>query len=166
MFAAMQAVTTKPAPLLRILGTGEDEEDLKQLVETKGLADRVEFLGFRDDALAHMRAADLFVLSSRWEGFANVIVEAMAMGTAVVATDCPHGPAEIITDGLNGRLVPVRNPKALARVIDEVLADPKSRADMAAAGVVRAEDFGVSAIAGKYATSFRNFSASSAAELV
>ena len=157
MFAALQRVKTQPPPLLRVLGTGDEEAALRALVKDQGLEDQVEFLGFRDDALSHMRVADAFVLSSRWEGFANVIVEAMAMGTAVVATDCPHGPAEIITDEVNGRLVPVQDADALASAIDAVLGDDAERARLAAAGNRRADDFGVEAIAAQYAQAFRAF---------
>ncbi|WP_170002375.1 glycosyltransferase [Pseudopontixanthobacter vadosimaris] len=155
LIAAMKLLKTHPMPDLWILGSGEEEAALKALVDRSGLGDRVHFLGFRSDVLAYMRAADLFVLSSRWEGFANVIVEAMSMGTAVVSTACPHGPSEIITDHVNGRLVPVRDPAALAGVIDEMLGNEDNLRRIAAAGRERAEDFSVQAIAARYADAFR-----------
>lgn len=158
MFAAMDQLKTSPTPLLRVLGTGEDEKELHELIRTKGLDDRVEFLGFRTDALAHMRAADLFLLSSQWEGFANVIVEAMSMGTTVVATDCPHGPSEIISQGVNGTLVPVGDSIAFAEAIDSLLDDRAKLDRLAIAGQRRADDFSVVAIAAKYAETFRRLS--------
>lgn len=155
LLAALLAMKTRPAPELWILGTGEKEASLKELVQRSGLGDLVHFLGFRSDVLAYMRAADLFVLSSQWEGFANVIVEAMAMGTPVVSTDCPHGPGEIISDGVNGSLVPVRNAAALAQAMDDLLLDQSRLEKYSAAGLVRSRDFSVKAIAGQYAEAFR-----------
>ena len=68
--------------------------DVKKL----GISNNVEFLGFRDNPFEYMKSADIFALSSLWEGFGNVIVEAMSMGVPVVAFDCPHGPSDIISD--------------------------------------------------------------------
>ena len=79
------------------------------------------------------------MLSSLWEGFGNVLVEAMACGCPVVSTDCPHGPREILADGRHGRLVPVDDPDALARAILDALDETPDRAALRA----RAEDFSV-----------------------
>ena len=119
-FAALRA--HREARLV-ILGEGELRETLEAMVARLGIADDVAFLGFVDNPYAWMRQASLFVLSSAWEGFGNVLAEAMACGTPVVSTDCPNGPAEILENGTWGQLVPVGDAQALARAISETLDD-------------------------------------------
>lgn len=109
---------------LLILGEGELRPALEAEVAELGLGDDVALPGFVPNPYAYMRAAALFVLSSRWEGLPTVLVEAMACGTPVVATDCPSGPAEILENGRLGRLVEIANPEALAQGILDELADP------------------------------------------
>ena len=84
-----------------------------------GLHDAVDFLGFQDNPLPYFRRASAFVLSSYAEGFGNVLVEAMGCGTPVIATNCEHGPAEILDDGRYGVLVEPRNAQALADAMDQ-----------------------------------------------
>ncbi len=140
---------------LHILGDGPQRQALEAMATRLGIADRVVFLGFRRNPFLHMQAADVFVLSSLWEGFANVLVEAMAMGAAVVAADCPHGPAEIISDGINGLLVPPADVKALSEAMIRLGRDEVLRRALADAGRKRAADFSASHIAGQYAAAFR-----------
>ncbi|EDM69917.1 glycosyl transferase, group 1 [Roseobacter sp. AzwK-3b] len=144
---------------LKILGEGELRERLQVMVMELGLAERVTFLGFQRDPFSYMRAADIFVLSSRWEGFGNVLVEAMAMGTPVVSTDCPHGPAEIIADGETGLLVPVDQPEALAESLQRLIDDPALRRRLGEAGKVRAQDFSAEKVGAAYAAHFRAIAA-------
>nr|WP_091657021.1 glycosyltransferase [Massilia sp. PDC64] len=99
---------------LLILGEGEDRVSLESLVEQLGVQHDVQLPGFVANPFSYMRACSLFVLSSRWEGFGNVLAEALACGARVVSTDCPSGPAEILANGRFGRLVPVDNVAALA----------------------------------------------------
>jgi len=120
-----------------ILGEGEDQARLRALAAELGLADRLHLPGFSRTAPAAMRRADLFVLSSRYEGSPNVLVEAMAAGTPVVATDCRSGPREILKGGRLGPLVPVGDAAALARAITRALDDPVAAADLRA----RATDY-------------------------
>ena len=83
----------------------------------------VEFAGFDPNPYRYIAAADVFALSSRWEGFGNVLVEALACGTAVVSTDCPSGPSEILEDGRYGELVPIGDSGALSDAISRVNTD-------------------------------------------
>jgi glycosyltransferase involved in cell wall biosynthesis len=108
-----------PSRLL-VLGAGPMLERLQTLAGDIGVLDAVQFTGFQDNPLPLFRDADAFVLSSRTEGFGNVLVEAMGCGTPVIATDCPHGPAEILDDGRYGLLVPPGEPAALAAAMDRV----------------------------------------------
>ena len=140
---------------LNILGDGDLRQSLMQLAQDLGIADRVTFLGFQRDPFSHMRRADIFVLSSRWEGFGNVLVEAMAMGTPVVSTDCPHGPAEIIEDKQTGLLVPTESPEALAAALQLLIDNPALRLQLGQAGQTRALDFSASQIGAFYAQHFR-----------
>ncbi|MBS0639997.1 MAG: glycosyltransferase [Acetobacteraceae bacterium] len=106
---------------LMILGVGPMREELERLAESLGVAADVAFLGFVQNPLPYMRQASAFVLSSRSEGFGNVLVEAMGCGTPVVATDCPYGPAEILAHDRYGVLAPQQNPSALAAAMQQVL---------------------------------------------
>jgi glycosyltransferase involved in cell wall biosynthesis len=110
----------RPARLM-IMGIGPLRDELEALAESLGVADDVAFLGFVPNPLPYMRRASAFVLSSRSEGFGNVLVEAMGCGTPVVATDCPYGPAEILGRGRFGVVAPPQNPAALASGMERVL---------------------------------------------
>jgi glycosyltransferase involved in cell wall biosynthesis len=116
----------RPARLL-ILGEGEDRAELTALVQELGIAGDVDLPGFRDNALAYMASSALFVLSSAWEGLPTVLIEALAVGTPVVSTDCPSGPREILQDGRLGPLVPVGNPAALSAAMLKMLDSPELR---------------------------------------
>ncbi|MGF1480915.1 MAG: glycosyltransferase [Cyanophyceae cyanobacterium] len=111
----------QPARLV-ILGGGPERQRLQALVRELALEEDVALLGFVPNPFAYMARAAVFVLSSAWEGFGNVIAEAMAVGTPVVSTDCPSGPAEILDNGQYGHLVPVGNSEALSQAVLAVLA--------------------------------------------
>ncbi len=102
---------------LIILGEGELKAELLALSDKLGISSHVLFPGFVRNTIPYYQFADLFVLSSLAEGFGNVIVESMASGTPVVATDCQSGPREILNDGEYGKLVPVSDVDALANAI-------------------------------------------------
>lgn len=108
------------ASRLIILGSGPLREALGKLAHDLGISDAVDFLGFQSNALPYFRRADAFVLSSRCEGFGNVLVEAMGCGTPVISSRCAHGPAEILAQGNFGLLVKPLDPAALAAAMDEV----------------------------------------------
>ena len=106
---------------LAILGEGEEQTELKALVEQLDLSEHVAFLGFVDNPYAYLARAAVLVLSSLWEGFGNVIVEAIAVGTPVVSTNCKSGPAEILNHGEYGSLVSVGNIKEMADAIAAII---------------------------------------------
>jgi glycosyltransferase involved in cell wall biosynthesis len=114
LLKAFALLLQKRRARLLILGTGPRREILEAMANSLGIREAVDFLGFQPNPLPFFRQADAFVLSSRHEGLGNVIVEALACGTPVISTDCPHGPAEILENGKNGILVPVGDPGALA----------------------------------------------------
>lgn len=103
-----------PPVTLTLVGTGSDEAMLKQLSSDLELSDMVEFAGYTPDPAAYFRAADCFVLSSRWEGFGVVLVEALQFGLPLLAADCEFGPADVISDPTIGDLVSPDDPEALA----------------------------------------------------
>ncbi len=113
----------RPVRLL-ILGEGEERTALEALVHELGLDECVSLPGFVDNPFAHMRQANLFVLSSIWEGLPTVLIEALACGCPVVSTDCPSGPMEILDGGTYGALVPMRDEEALANTILASLENP------------------------------------------
>lgn len=107
--------------VLFLLGEGEEREHLNRLVLELGLSGKVFMPGFVENPFAYMKHAAVFVLSSRYEGLPNALLQALAVGTPVVATDCPSGPREILEGGRWGRLVPVGDVAAMAQAIVEGL---------------------------------------------
>lgn len=119
---------------LLILGDGPQRDELEALVRTLGIGERVDMPGFKENALGFLSRSRLFVLSSRFEGFGNVVAEALACGTPVVSTDCPHGPAEILAGGQYGTLVPIAEPDAMAEAILECLGQEPDQAKLRSRG--------------------------------
>lgn len=113
---------------LWLIGDGPLRADLEALVAGYRLADRVTFHGVVAGPERYMAESDLFVLSSRYEGFPNVLIEAMACGLPVISTDCPSGPRDIVRDGEDGILVPVDDVERLTQVISRLATDPARRA--------------------------------------
>ena len=113
-----------PASRLMVLGEGEDRPQLEALIDRLGLGATVALPGFVSNPYAFMSKAAVFVLSSAYEGLPTVLIEAMAVGTPVVSTDCPSGPKEILEFGKYGELVPVSDVEALARAIINTLTNP------------------------------------------
>lgn len=131
---------------LVILGDGPLKEDLEALVQELNLSNYVIFPGFKKDVTAEYIKSDLFVLSSHYEGFGNVIVEAMSVGTPVISTDCKSGPREILCDGKYGKLVPVGDVDALAQAMLQSLQEEHDIESLK----MRAADFSVDKIAAQY----------------
>jgi glycosyltransferase involved in cell wall biosynthesis len=133
-----------------ILGQGELESDLRARLAASGLADDVRLLGFQSNPWKYMAAADVFVLTSKYEGFGNVLIEAMAGGTPVVAT-ASYGTRDIVLNGRTGFLVEQHEPAALADAICRLLADTGLRKRFGAASRVRAREFGVGRVTAAFA---------------
>jgi glycosyltransferase involved in cell wall biosynthesis len=122
-----------PGVKLLILGEGEEEKSLKKLAHSLELSEKVLFLGLRSDVDRLLHCSEIFVLSSRWEGFPNVLLEAMAAGKPVVAT-AVGGVQELVVDQLTGILVPPQDATALADAIMLLLSDKKRALAMGASG--------------------------------
>lgn len=117
---------TSQARLL-IIGEGRDRHALEALAREQGVADDVAMPGFADNPYAFMARAAVFVLSSDYEGLPTVLIEALACGATVVATNCPSGPREILDNGRYGALVACRDEAGLASAISAALASPADR---------------------------------------
>jgi len=140
----------RPASLL-ILGEGPLRDDLVLTAQELGIEADVYFKGFVPNPLAYMKKADVFALSSAWEGFGNVVVEALLCGLPVVSTDCPAGPAEILDNGRYGFLVPVGDDDRLAQAMNKAISaspDPQTQKK-------RAMDFSVQTICDQYDRLFK-----------
>jgi glycosyltransferase involved in cell wall biosynthesis len=135
---------------LVILGEGDLETSLKALAASLGVGDRVTFPGFQANPWSWFSRARAFVLSSLWEGFGNVVAEAMACGVPVIVTDCDFGPREQVTHGVDGWIVPTADSASIANALDRLLPDQDLTARLAAAGRHRARDFDIEVIAKVY----------------
>ena len=135
---------------LRICGSGPRLEALQRLIARRRLGRRVTLAGPVPSIEQEMANASLLVLSSRFEGFPLVVLEAMSMGLPVVSFDCPTGPREIVEHGRNGLLVPDGDVNALARAIDELIRDEEQRRRLGAAALATAAEYRPAAIGGRW----------------
>jgi len=118
----IRAIALTPFSLY-LIGEGPERRGLEELATELGVAERVRFLGYRENIYPYIRCADVLVLTSRFEGLSNVIVEAFALETPVVTTDCPYGPRELVASGA-GVLVSVGDHLRLAQAIGDAIANP------------------------------------------
>ena len=141
LLRAFRRLTEGRDARLVIVGEGPERERLERLALDLDIEDRFSLPGFVSNPFRFVARADVMALSSDWEGFGNVVVEAMACGVPVVCTRYEHGAEEIISDGENGLLVPCREEKALAEAMERVLSDEKLRARLVDGGLERCRDF-------------------------
>jgi len=130
-----------PGARLRIVGDGPERASLEALAHELGVGSACEFPGFLPDPLAAIEEADLYVLSSRWEGLPNSLLEAIGVGLPVVSTRCPTGPDEILLDGEVGRLIAVDDVGAMSGQIVELLSEDTLREEYGRKARERAKDF-------------------------
>jgi glycosyltransferase involved in cell wall biosynthesis len=144
---------------LVLVGDGAQREALRALAERLGVAGRVVTTGFVDNPWSLMSRARAFVLPSLWEGFGNVVIEAMACGAPVIVTDCDFGPREVVRHGESGLVVKTGDVTALSAAIDHVALSDSLRDGFARAGESRARDFDLPVIVKRYEDLFREVAA-------
>jgi glycosyltransferase involved in cell wall biosynthesis len=147
---ALQAIARVPEVELLVLGDGPERGRLEREAESLGVSDRVRFLGAgtRDDALALFRAADAVLVTSAWENLPHAVLEALAVGTPVIATTV-GGIPEVVVDGENGLLVPPHDVDAVARAVERVVRDDELRRTLAAAAPGSVEELSEPRILGR-----------------
>jgi glycosyltransferase involved in cell wall biosynthesis len=154
-----QIAAKQPDWSLRIYGGGAERARLQELIEDRALADQVTLMGMRSPIEAEFAQASIVASASDAESFGMTLVEAMRCGVPVVSTDCPLGPAEIIHDGVDGRLVPVGDRHALAAVLLDLIADEPGRRRMGAAARTAADRFDPALVARTYDQLFTELAA-------
>jgi glycosyltransferase involved in cell wall biosynthesis len=122
LIEAMELLRHREDIQLLIIGKGALEEELKKIVDSKKMNEKIHFLGFKPNPFSYLARSDLFVLSSAYEGLPTVLIESLALGINIVSTDCPSGPDEILEHGKYGWLVAVNDPGLLASAIEKALA--------------------------------------------
>jgi glycosyltransferase involved in cell wall biosynthesis len=152
--AFASSLAGRPLSLV-ILGDGPERAALGELTRSFGVERRVHFPGFVENPWSYFARATAFVCSSRWEGFGNVIIEAMACGVPVVSTDCDFGPREVIRQGQSGLLAPVEDAQSLGLAIASVVDDRDLARQLAEGARQRAQDFDVAHMTRAYERLFR-----------
>ncbi len=137
---------------LLILGDGELRPQLEQQVQDLGLTNQVFLPGFVENPYAYFNCSKVFLLSSDYEGFGRVLLEALAVGCPAVSTDCPFGPHEILEGGKSGLLTPMANPKAIAHALAQLLTNSELAQKLREAGLQRAKAFDTQTTARQYQT--------------
>lgn len=144
--AFAQCVDQHPGWTLHIFGQGNEQRHLHALADELGIGAKVQLNPVIKEPQKVLRRSDLFVLSSRYEGFPMALLEAMACGLPVISFDCKSGPAEMIRDGVNGILVPPGDIQALANAMNRLMDDEQERRRLGARAVEVAERFSISRV--------------------
>jgi glycosyltransferase involved in cell wall biosynthesis len=135
---------------LTIIGDGPLRMSIESLRDELGLVGRVRLPGVARNSHQVLRQADIFVMSSRWEGWSMVVMEALSCGLPVIATDCRCGPREMIQDRVNGVLVPPENVKALATAMSRLMSDEAERQRLALRAVEVTKRFSLEKVMGMW----------------
>lgn len=157
LLKAFKLVAERYPVQLLILGQGPLESELKSLSEKLCINDKVHFLGFKKNPYVYMKCSDLFVLSSKFEGFGHVLVEAMVVKTPVISSNCPSGPEEVLCGGEYGELFPVGNYEDLAKKIMRMLEDKHRSNQLVEKSSSRVNDFKANKIVQEYQDYFIEF---------
>jgi len=148
--AFARVAAARPEWDLKILGEGSERAALEDEAARSGFPTRITLPGRNPDAAGALRSADLFVMSSRYEGFPNALCEAMACGLPVISFNCPSGPSDIVTDGVDGRLVPAEDVDALAAAIGELTGNAPLRLALGAKATHVAARYSVERLAKRW----------------
>lgn len=132
--------------ILKIVGDGPDRQKFEELAYRLNISDSVSFTGWISDPSSIMQSAKLFCITSFFEGFGLVLVEAMANGLPALAYDLPYGPSDIISDGKDGLLIPYLDEETFAQKLSELMADEKRIKEMSEAAKIKSEQFSVDKI--------------------
>ena len=155
LLKALKIINQTTPIYLLLLGDGPEKRKLQKLAISLGIHDRVDFLGYQPNPFKYMASADVFVLSSLWEGLPNVLVEALACNIPIVATNAPYGSQEVIQNGKNGFLLPTANPEALVYKIIRILNNSTLREKFTVEGLkIVHEKFSIEKIIKQYENIF------------
>jgi len=138
---------------LTIIGDGPLRSELNNLIDKYFLQKNVKLVGFKADPFPYIKSADLFIVSSKWEGLNIALIEAMSMGIKVISTDCPYGPSEVLMNGQYGKLVPNQNIEKMTEAILNVL---QGKYDIQKKDLIkRSKDFSVKTITHQHIDFFK-----------
>lgn len=133
---------------LYIIGEGSERRNLEKFIKNNNIDNKVKLLGYQNNPWKFLSKSNLFVLSSIWEGFGNVIVESMLIGIPVISSDCPSGPREILNNGKSGKLFQVGDYNHLANIIKETISSDNSK--LINYAKLRSKDFTIEKITQEY----------------
>ena len=148
--AFARVVRERPDWQLRIYGDGSQRGELERQLADLGLNGSVRLMGATRDIGEELARGSVFALSSRFEGFGMVLVEAMSKGLPVVSFDCPRGPGEIVDDGVDGVLVPNGDIDAFAQALLDLIGDEERRRALGAAGLVKSKSYEIGPIGARW----------------
>ncbi len=140
----------RPDWRLDIYGTGATKPKLKRMIDALGVGSNVALRGYSRDIPSVFSQSSIYALSSRFEGFPMVLLEAMSVGLPMVAYDCPRGPAETVRDGVNGRLVPNGDQAAFTAALEQLMDSPDLRQQMGAAALADAAAYEMPSIVDRW----------------
>lgn len=143
LLKAFSEIRKREKVKLLVIGDGSEKNSFEILSDELDIRRDVMFVGYQNNIYKFISKADIFVHTCLFEGFANVIVEAMACAVPVVAVNCPYGPRDIIEHGVNGLLVPIQSEGSLVEALSTLLKNEQLRKDMSRRGLTRSLDFAV-----------------------
>ena len=153
LLKAMKIVLKKVQCNLIIIGEGSERDNIYKFIQDNDLESNVNLIGYKSNPWKYLSRSDLFVLSSIWEGFGNVIVESMMLGVPVISTDCNSGPSEILDEGKYGDLFEIRDYNKLSELILKEFNSSESKKKLNL-GIKRSNNFSINEISKKYSDSF------------